>query len=332
MENMENKSEQVSKPILAEISKLQQNFFDNLRSKGRSANTLKNYKTDLDCFNTYLNDQNKTTQFHSFSLPEVLEYGKYLENKYQSDNSRRRRVQALRLFFDYLVEHGHFNHNPVRKIPTSPKFLDIPRPAGFANVKTMWQHLLEEEKNANSPFEKVLIKRNQVIFLLIYTGGLKVSELSNLQKGSFSFGGTPKVIINHPKRDPYTVELHSIFTNVYESYTELLEKLKKESNIEFSHIFFNANAHRIISGGISPRGIEILFKSWSKSLFFEVTPKALRQSCIFTWLQRGENETIIKEWMGVSPSYSLKLYKTHLNDHNFSDHFLESTYKEFIEL
>ncbi len=328
---MENKSESSAQPVLLEIAKLQEAFFANLRAKGRSANTLKNYKTDLDCFNTYLFDQNKTTQFQSFSLPEVLEYGKYLEQKYQSDNSRRRRVQALRLFFDYLVENGHFNHNPVRKVPTSPKFLDIPRPASFSHVKTLWQHLLEEEKNAKSSFEKILIKRNQVIYLLIYTGGLKVSELSSLQKGSFTFGGTPKVIINHPKRDPYTVELHPIFNNVYESYIDLLEKLKSESQIEFSNIFFNANAHRIISGGISPRGIEILFKSWSKSLYFEVTPKALRQSCIFTWLQKGEGESTIKEWMGVSPSYSLKLYKTHINDHNFSDQFLVSTYQEIIK-
>ena len=322
---MEMKSEHNK---LGQLLKWQDDFFKNLEHKGRSTNTLKNYKTDLDCFNNYLSDHKRTTEIGKFSIPEVMEYGKFLEEKYSSDNSRRRRVQALRLFFDYLVEEGYFNHNPVRKVPTSPKFLDIPRPASFAHLKTLWFYLLDNEKEAKSKMEKLIIKRNQMIFLLIYTGALKVSELSTIKKSDFSFGQNPRVLIRHQKRDPYTVSLPNFFRNIYESYIMLLEDVKADSEMNFDQLLFNANAHKIISGGISPRGIELLFKSWSKELVFEITPKSLRQACIFTWLQKGQKEAVIKEWMGVSPSYSLKLYRDHLNSHNYSDDFLAASYQE----
>ena len=199
---------------LGQLLTWQDEFFKSLELKGRSLNTLKNYKTDLDCFNNYLNDEKVASRFHDFSIPEVIEYGKFLEEKYNSDNSRRRRVQALRLFFDYLVEEGHFNHNPVRKVPTSPKFLDVPRPAPFSHLKTLWFFLLDAEKESKTKLERLIIKRNQMIFLLIYTGGLKVSELSTLKKNDFSFGASPRVLIRHQKRDPYTVSLPDFFRNI----------------------------------------------------------------------------------------------------------------------
>lgn len=324
------KTDPKESPEMIKLYQWQNEFYCQLEDKGRSPNTLKNYKTDLDCFNNYL----VTTQTHldieSFSIPEIIEYGKYLESKYTSDNSRRRRVQALRLFFDFLIEKGIFNHNPVRKVPTSPKFLDVPRPTPFSHVKTLWLHLLEQEKKAESKLDKLKLRRNQLIFLLIYQGGLKVSDISKLHKNHFSFGKSPRVMIIHPKRDPYTVVLPEVFQPVYENYIDLLEVLKVEHEINFEHILFNANAHKILSGGISSRGIELLFDAWRKELVMEVTPKSLRQSCIYTWLHSGINDGLIKEWLGVSPSYSLKPYKDHREKHVFSSGFVEEIYRSFM--
>ena len=309
---------------------LQKDFFQHLGHKGRSVNTLKNYKTDLDCFNNYLSSKNITTRFEDFSIPQIIEYGKFLEVKYNSDNSRRRRVQALRLFFDYLVERGIFRDNPVKKIPTSPKFVDIPRPTTFSNVKTLWLHLLEESKTKKSRLDLVTIRRNQLIFALIYLGGLKVSDMAKLKREHFSFLKNPRVMILHPKRDPYSVELPAVFRSIYESYIDILDKIMKDNRHDFSEILFNANAHKILSGGLSARGIELIFDSWRHKLVMEVTPKSLRQSCIYTWLKNEVNDTIIKEKLGLSPSYSLKPYKDSLSENIFNDDFVEITFHSLM--
>ena len=306
-------------------------FLNNLKQAGRSSNTLKNYKTDLTCFSSYLKHNKNQIDIEKFSLPETLEYGKFLEMKYSSNNSRRRRVQTLRLFFDYLVSKNIFNHNPVKKISSSPKFLDIPRPTSFINVKKLWDYLLEAEKNnPKNNLEKLKIKRNQLIFLLIYTGGLKVSDIQNLKTTHFIFKRRPRVIIVHSKRDPYSVALNHIFQPIFNSYSLLLDETTMRQEIDFKQIFFNANPYKIISGGISSRGIELLFKSWEKKLNFEVTAKSLRQSCIFTWIHQKIDASIIKENLGLSPAYSFKHYKDHGPSHPFSDDFLSSAYFNFF--
>ena len=69
-------------------------------------------------------------------------------------------------------------------------------------------------------------------------------------------------------------------------------------------------------------GIEIIFKEYSEKLKIELTPRSLRQACIFNWL-KDKNEESIKEWMGVAPSYCLKQFKEHLPKHIYSDFSLK---------
>ena len=45
-----------------------------------------------------------------------MEYATFLEARYPQSNSRRRKIQTLRIFFDYLIEKNYFTDNPVRKL------------------------------------------------------------------------------------------------------------------------------------------------------------------------------------------------------------------------
>lgn len=305
---------------------LQEDFYHTLEHKGRSSNTLKNYKTDLECFNTFLSKQGEKLNLERFDLSFVQEYGAYLQRRYNSDNSRRRRVQALRMFFDFLVERELLSTNPVRKLPTSPKFLDIPRPTPFVDVKTLWIYLLEEEKQRGD-LARLVALRNQVIMLLVFGAGLKVSDLAGLQAEHIMVSEEgARVLISHPKRDPYTVPLPKVFIPVFEAYTDLLGKIKSREDHNFTEILFNANPYRILSGGLSPRGLEVVFEEIRKRLLITLTPKSLRQACIFKWLHQGHSESLIKEWMGVAPSYSLKGYKEHQSQYLYHEDFLEEYY------
>jgi site-specific recombinase XerD len=315
-----------SSPIM--LGELQKDFFDLLRVQGKSANTLKNYRTDLECFNKYLIDKQGNLTLINFNNTKVMEYGAFLNQKYTSDNSRRRRVQALRIFFDFMVQKGLYSENPVRKLPTSPKFLDIPRPTPLQDVKTLWKHLCEDSKT-KTKLGSLIARRNQVIVVLVYGGGLKVSDLAKLKMDHIYEGNEPRVMVTPTKRDPYSVPLPEIFNPVFASYKSLLDEVKRESNISFDEVLFNANPYRILSGGLSPRGLEIIFEELRNKLTITLTPKSLRQACIFKWLCQDKKHSLIKEWMGVTPSYSLKLYKSHLENNLFADEFLKEVYYQF---
>lgn len=315
-----------------ELFALEQEFYSNLRAQGKSQNTLKNYKTDLDCFNYYLNSEYSTVEVKNFDQDLVSNYGQYLEKKYTSDNSRRRRVQALRIFFDFLLNKGLVASNPVRKLPTSPKFLDIPRPTPFIDVKTLWTYLVEES-HSQDKIQELLSKRNQILFLLIFGAGLKVSDLSELTISDITIPNNsddmPRVLIRHPKRDAYTVSLPKVFEKVYADYLVILEEMKLKSQISFDNLLFYANPYRIISGSLSARGIEIIFEDYRNKLIITLTPKSLRQACIFKWIQLEKNTSLIKEWLGLAPSYDFKLYLAHAPQFLYNDDILEDIYSNY---
>jgi site-specific recombinase XerD len=284
-------------------------FLKNLETQGKSFNTVKNYKADLNCFNEFLANKQKNLKFKSFTTTQVNEYSQYLEEKYGSPNSIRRRVQALRLFFDFLILKGSFPENPLKKMPVAPKVLDLPRPTPFTQITKFYQHLQKDLKEAQTDLAKCVASRNVILFHLIYGTGLKVSDLAKLpysavlkEKDGF------RILVQHPKRDPYSIPLPKLFTRDFKIYKELYQAQMKAEGVEFDALLFNSNPYRMISGGLSPRGTELLFEEWRRKLKFEMTAKSLRQSCIFKWLNQKVNETTIKEWLGVAPNYTLELY------------------------
>ena len=58
----------------------------------------------------------------------------FLEKKYSSINSRRRKLQTLRLFFDFLVENEAYPENPIKKIASAPKSLLPPAPTTYPEI------------------------------------------------------------------------------------------------------------------------------------------------------------------------------------------------------
>src|SRR5690606_14934020 len=194
----------------------QENFLNELDKKGKSFNTIKNYRTDLHCFNKFLKERRSITELNEFSGSQVREYQKYIEDKYPSPNSRRRRVQALRIFFDYLVEHELFPTNPIKKIAVSQKIVEKPHPVSFENIQKIlkfYRAHFEKKKG----FEKFLVLRNILLIHLIYEGALKVSDLASLTRQHLNLdkNGQYRVLIAHPKRDPYTITLPDSFTPLY---------------------------------------------------------------------------------------------------------------------
>jgi len=302
-----------------DISRKSHEFLNSLERSGKSFNTLKNYRTDLNTFSKFLATKNQKSIINELSHTMIKEYGVYLDKNYNSPNSKRRRVQALRLFFDWLVLNNYYPDNPVKKLLSSPKVVDIPRPVNFSQVQALHQYLLNQASDTTK-LEYLIGLRNLLVFHLIYGSGLKVSDIEQLTSDSILEGEKMRVMIIHPKRDPYSIALPKEFKSFYLLYLTTLKAQKLQDGIDFNNLLFNANPYKILKGGLSSRGIEIIFKDLAKKLDFELTAKKLRQSCIFKWLVNDIKESQVKEWMGVQPQYSLLPYKSLIE--NESDKYI----------
>lgn len=286
----------------------QQEFLKLLERQGKSFNTVKNYKADLQCFNTFLIDKQQHLKIKAFTSTQVQEYSQFLDEKYNSPNSVRRRVQALRLFFDFLMGQALFPENPLKKMAVSPKVLDNPEPTPFPQVIKTYQ-LLKRRIKESEGLTELVHARNVVIFHLIYGAGLKVSDMAKLGFGSIlKDKAGHRVMVEHPKRDPYSVPLPITFNKDFSFYKSRLQEYLKNEDQEIEELLFNANPYKILSGGLSPRGTELFFEELRREIKNDMTAKSLRQSCIFKWLNMNVSHATIKEWLGVTPSYSLELY------------------------
>lgn len=289
------------------LSQQQQAFINDLKLRGKSLNTVKNYQTDINVFISYLLEKKKSAQIKGLSAQEVKEYSQYLEKKYASSNSIRRRVQALRIFFDWLIAQRLIEDNPIKKAFVSPKVVSPPAPLPFKDVKKLYEHL-KSKTESGQDLERLIALRNLIVFDLIYGSGLKVSDIEKLEFSHIFPGKTYRTLVTHPKRDAYTIELPEHFGERFVQYRQELNQRQEIDQVDFDQLLFNANPYRIISGGLSARGIEILFKELSKQLKMSVSAKNLRQACVFKWLQQERPHSQIKEWMGVQPAYSLAPY------------------------
>lgn len=308
---------------MSNINQLQNDFLKELEESGKSFNTIKNYRTDLKCFSDYWQEKSLSLKVNEMTSTQITEYARYIENRYDSPNSRRRRIQALRLFFDFLIQKGLYSENPIRKLATSPKVVEIPNPAHYANILKLYTHL-EDEANSENSMKSLMGLRNLMVIHLIYGCGLKVSDIHRLKMRQIlkDKEGKYRILITPEKRDPFTVPTDPSFTNILGPYQSLLEEMKETSKIDFDDLLFNANPYRILAGALSPRGLELLFEDFSKLLDEKITPRSMRQSCIFKWLIAQTPEGQIKEWMNVRPQYSLTPFKKLLEEEADKFHFL----------
>lgn len=306
-----------SKGMSIDLIKTQQQFLKDLETKGKSPNTLKNYRADLQVFNKFLTAHKRPMTLKSFPLAQVQEYQGHLQETYGSPNSIRRRVQALRLYFDFLVQKHSFPENPIKLMIVAPKLLEKPTPVSFKELIKL-KSWLENKVELSEGLEKLLHMRNLLVVLLVYETGIKVSDLARLELQDLMDDKKSgmRVLVRPPKRDPYSIPVGAHFKESFQVYKAELKSLwpKKESP---RFLLFNANPHAILSGSLSPRGTEMVFEELRKQLKIEITARTLRQAAVFRWMCLKVSEGQIKEWLGVAPNYDLSLYLEVFNKKDF---------------
>jgi site-specific recombinase XerD len=303
----------------------QQQFIKQLETSGKSFNTIKNYRADLQVFNKFLAMHKRPMTMKTFTITQVHEYNGFLQKTYGSPNSIRRRVQALRLFFDFLVINHQFPDNPIKLVPVAPKLLEKPVPVPFKDLVRLKDHLLHL-RDKTEGLERLMAFRNLIIVALVYESGVKVSDLARLELSDLlPEKNGMRVLVRPLKREPYTIPLSAGFKLLWKDYKTELESIwPGPGDVTFA--LFNANPHRILSGSLSPRGTELFFEEIRKTLKIDITARSLRQACVFRWMCLKVSESQIKEWLGVAPDYDISLYLSAFNDAREVPIYLDLTY------
>ena len=134
---------------------------------GASQNTLSAYRSDLNIFSKWLQD----TPFENVNRDLVNEYFSFRKDSNLSTSSQSRILTCLHSSFQYLLEYQIISNDPTDQMnyPKLVKKLPI-----FLNIQ-------EVEKLLDAPnINSTIGQRDRAMIELLYSCGLRVSELINL--------------------------------------------------------------------------------------------------------------------------------------------------------
>ncbi len=148
-------------------------FIDHLRYERRlSGLTCKHYGRDLDALAAFCDEQ-AIEKWATVDGEHIRSYSAACYRRGLSASSIQRRLSATRTFFRYLLREKHVKTNPVVSIsaPKSgkrlPGNLDADRMARLLDI----------------PGDTTIINRDRAILELLYSSGLRLAELTDLNVG-----------------------------------------------------------------------------------------------------------------------------------------------------
>jgi integrase/recombinase XerC len=181
-------------------------FLEYLHSvKNSSPHTISNYANDLAQFVAYLTPPGaKTPALIAVEHSMIREFVAHLHEYGLAKTSIARKLAALRSFFKYCVREGLLKENPARLVPTPKLPKRIPSVLSAEEMGDFLNQLAEEPKRRPDPAtanpssrsklakasrlkpdpaeEGLLIKRDRALLELLYAAGLRVSELTGLNR------------------------------------------------------------------------------------------------------------------------------------------------------
>lgn len=253
-----------------------------LNFKNLSPNTISSYIYDINSFREYLNEDYEL-ELTSTRKAQILTYLVNLQKQGKSSSTISRTISALKNFFEFLKKEKLIEDNPAVSIHSPKQIKKSPLILSENEV-----NLLMKQTDENS-FKG---SRDQALLELLYSSGIKVTELINIKINDINLNAG---IINIEGTKKRIVPLSQYANNAIRNYlTNFRNKRCKENN-EF--LFVNISGETI-----SRQGIWKVLKFYEKKMQLskELSPQILRNSFAVHLLSHGADLGTVQELMGLS--------------------------------
>lgn len=270
--------------------------------RGLSKNTVDGYYRDLAAFFEYV----KKT-YKKIEKKDITNYIMYI-SKDKNSKTVNRHIVSIRNYFKYLSRNGLISDNPCDDI------------AGLKMPKTVPHVLNEDEINKllDIKCENALDYRNKAMLELMYSSGLRVSELLSLEVNDIDFemnvvrcfgkGSKERIV---PLDDIATIALKN-YINVYRN--TLLKN--KSSNL----LFLNAHGNSLSRQGFFKILKEIALE---KGINKELSPHTIRHSFATHLINHGADLRSVQTLLGHENIKTTQIY-THISNNYVKEKYNET--------
>ena len=297
-----------------DISELVADFLESLEiEKGRSTKTVENYGLYLARFIGLITEDFEGQEMIKPSdiTPEVLRRFRLKLNRF-SDNQNKERLSALTQSYHLIALRGFFKYLAKRGIKSlDPSLIDLPR---AAKKQVTFLHFDEIERLlAEIPLDTESGLRDRAIIELLFSGGLRVSELCSLNRDSINLERREFMVRGKGKKD------RPIFID--KSTAECIEDYLNMRTDTLPALFLNNSANQQIpsTGGdfrrLTPRSIERIVQKYTRlaGITKHVTPHTMRHSFATDLLMNGADIRSVQSLLGHANISTTQIY-THITD------------------
>lgn len=267
--------------------------------KGLAENTILAYGRDLERFGEFL--RKSKTKFQAVTRSEVMDYLAHLFRAKLDSRSVARHLVTLRNFFKFLLADGIFRIDPTENIDAPKIRHSLPTYLSVAEIDRLLA--LPNTHTAEGIRDKAVLD-------VLYSCGLRVSELVNLKPGDVDFqGGTIHCIGKGRKERLVPVgrkALESLEKYIRAGRPQLDKVRRKRPASPF--IFLNWRGTPLSRGGVW-----LILAHYGRAIGLQkkLTPHKLRHSFATHLLERGADLRSVQLMLGHADISTTQIY-THV--------------------
>lgn len=259
----------------------------------------------------YMNDLNK---YEEFLKKDVLEsdtedlekYLKYIKNLESTTVAHK--ITSIKSYFNYNIKRGIVSVNPADKV-SRPKL-----------TKHLPEYLTEEEVGklldveVKSPYDY----RNKTILELLYSSGIRISELVNIKTPNYDSEECLIRIMGKGSKERI-VPLGDYAVNIMNDYMNNYRPLINKKHTDY--VFINNRGDKISRQFI----FKVIKKeALKKGIKKDISPHTLRHTFATHLLKNGADLRIIQELLGHENISTTQIY-THVTNNK-----LKSDYETYF--
>ncbi len=272
--------------------------------KGLSANTKIAYKKDIALtFNWF-----KKNEIESLNASEqdFRAFFSFLQNRNYKSSTIRRKMSSLKNFYEILKEEDYININPLNNIETYKKENNLPKSLTEDHMIAMLKKAKDdlEKKGEDDIFNKMRSSRTYTILEILYSTGMRISELVSLPLSDFL--RISDLLQIKGKGNVYRyVAFNNESKKAIKIWLLLRSSIKLFSNNRF--MFPNNNG----KGYVTRQSIYKDLYQLSKDLnmhSINVSPHKIRHSFATHLLNRGADLRSLQKFLGHADISTTELY------------------------
>lgn len=279
-------------------------FLIYIENKGYSVHTIEGYREDLFSFLQF----SKNKKIKDITYPFLREYLTYLYEQKYTSRTISRHISALKSFFKYLMKEEKIKNNPMTLISNPKLDKKLPNYVNYQDLETLLSIPDKQDK---------LGLRNALILELLYSTGVRVSELVGITLKNIDFANERILVLGKGNKERYV-----LFGDKCKELLKLYLKesrpilLKQDTDI----LLLNKNGTPL-----TDRGVRLIIDNVVKmsALKLNVTPHTLRHTFATHLLNEGADLRMVQELLGHSSIATTGIY-THVSNERLRKVYLDA--------